>query len=74
MTGILDVRGILAGDRYAMILARHATLRAGEAFELRIDHERRPLTYQLEADHAGAFTWLYLEEGPTAWRVRIGRP
>lgn len=26
------------------------------------------------AEHAGAYSWDYLEEGPEDWRVRIGRP
>jgi uncharacterized protein (DUF2249 family) len=26
-----------------------------------------------EAERTGQFTWDYLEEGPEAWRVRIGR-
>jgi hypothetical protein len=34
----------------------------------------KPLRYQFEAQHAGEYTWDYLEQGPRVWRVRIGRP
>lgn len=37
------------------------------------DHDPKPLYYQFEAEHNGEFSWQYLEQGPTAWRVEIGR-
>lgn len=37
------------------------------------DHDPKPLYYQFAAEHTGAFSWEYLEEGPRTWRVRIGR-
>ena len=33
----------------------------------------RSVVAVLEAEHAGAFTWQYQEEGPQTWRVRIGK-
>jgi uncharacterized protein (DUF2249 family) len=33
----------------------------------------RQLYYQFQAEYTGQFTWEYLEQGPEAWRVRIGR-
>ena len=45
----------------------------GEALELVNDHDPKPLRYQFEAELPGTFTWDYLEEGPEAWRVRIGK-
>jgi uncharacterized protein (DUF2249 family) len=38
------------------------------------DHDPKPLWYRFEAEHAGAYAWDYLEQGPEVWRVRIGRP
>ena len=38
------------------------------------DHDPKPLYYQLAAEHPDQFSCDYLEEGPEAWRVRIGRP
>ena len=37
------------------------------------DHDPKPLRYQFEAQYPGEFTWDYLQTGPKAWRVRIGR-
>jgi uncharacterized protein (DUF2249 family) len=45
----------------------------GRTFELVNDHDPKPLYYQFAAEHAGAFSWDYLEQGPEVWRVRIGR-
>ncbi len=57
-----------------MIFATYEDLDAGEGFVLVNDHNPKPLQYQFEAEHAGQFTWEYLEQGPEVWRVRIGRP
>lgn len=74
MTGVLDVGEIAPRDRQPAIFDRHAALRAGETFELRNDHDPRPLRYQFETERPGGFTWAPLEAGPTVWRVAIGRP
>jgi uncharacterized protein (DUF2249 family) len=74
ITGILDVRDIPPRDRHAVIVQRHGALASAEAFELRNHHGPRALRYQLEAEHPGQYTWEFLEEGPTVWRVSIGRP
>lgn len=44
------------------IFAAYATLGAGEAFVVVIDHDPTPLSGQFAAEHAGDFTWDYLEE------------
>jgi uncharacterized protein (DUF2249 family) len=72
--GVVDVRELPPPERHPTIFARHAALAPGEAFELRNDHDPKPLRYQFQAECPGAYTWDYLEEGPTVWRVAIGRP
>ncbi|MGH2999865.1 MAG: DUF2249 domain-containing protein [Gaiellaceae bacterium] len=57
-----------------MIFDSYSALPAGSGFVLVNDHDPKPLKYQFEAEHAGQFTWDYLEQGPEVWRVRIGRP
>lgn len=69
----LDVRPLTHGNRHAVIFSTYAALRPGAGFVLVNDHDPRPLRYQFEAQHAGEYTWDYLEAGPAIWRVRIGR-
>ncbi len=70
----LDVRPLAPAQRHEMIFRSYDELADGTGFLLVNDHDPRPLEYQFEAQHAGAFTWDYLERGPRVWRVRIGRP
>ncbi|HWK28766.1 MAG TPA: DUF2249 domain-containing protein [Solirubrobacter sp.] len=69
----LDVRTEPPARRHTLIFDTFGALAAGDAFELVNDHDPKPLRYQFEAEHAGAFSWDYLEQGPEVWRVRIGR-
>ena len=70
----LDIRPVPPMYRHPMIFDKFAGLGAGEGFVLVNDHNPKPLFYQFQAELSGQFTWDYLEEGPEAWRVRIGRP
>jgi len=70
----LDVRRFPHGQRHESIFAAYDALASGAAFVLVNDHDPKPLRYQFEAQHAGEYTWDYLEQGPGVWRVRIGRP
>lgn len=70
----LDVRSLPPAQRHEAIFAAYQALTPGSGFLLINDHDPKPLRYQFEAEHAGEFTWDYLEECPRAWRVRIGRP
>jgi len=70
---ILDVRSLIPMDRHHQIFETYAKLKAGEEFVLVNDHDPKPLYYQFDAEHKGAFTWEYLEKGPQTWRVQIGR-
>ena len=70
----LDVRDLPPAQRHESIFAAYQALAPGAEFVLVNDHDPKPLRYQFEAEHAGQFTWDYLEAGPKTWRVRIGRP
>lgn len=70
---VLDIRPIHPSERHPLIFERFEALAPGEGFILVNDHDPKPLFYQFQAERAGTFTWEYLEEGPSAWRVRIGR-
>jgi uncharacterized protein (DUF2249 family)/hemerythrin-like domain-containing protein len=70
----LDVRRFPHGQRHDVIFTTFDALVEGSGFVLVNDHDPKPLRYQFEAQHAGRYSWDYLEAGPTVWRVRIGRP
>ena len=70
----LDVRDLPPARRHEAIFAAYRDLAPGAGFVLVNDHDPKPLRYQFQAEHAGQFTWDYLQAGPAAWRVRIGRP
>jgi uncharacterized protein (DUF2249 family) len=69
----LDVRTEIPARRHELIFETYHGLGDGDAFVLINDHDPKPLYYQFEAEHTGQFSWEYLEEGPEAWRVRIGK-
>jgi uncharacterized protein (DUF2249 family) len=69
----IDVRQIIPRERHALIFETFHALANQQAFELVNDHDPKPLYYQFAAEHAGQFSWDYLEQGPDVWRVRIGR-
>lgn len=71
---VLDVRDLAPAQRHEAIFSAYRDLVPGADFVLVNDHDPKPLRYQFEAEHAGQFTWRYLESGPEVWRVRIGRP
>jgi uncharacterized protein (DUF2249 family)/hemerythrin-like domain-containing protein len=70
---VLDVRTIPPRGRHELIFATFDALAPGPAFVLVNDHDPKPLFYQFSAEHAGLFTWDYLEKGPETWQVRIAR-
>jgi len=69
----LDIRPLPPPRRHPLIFERFEGLAPGESFVLVNDHDPKPLHYQFAAERSGQFTWEYLEQGPEAWRVRIGR-
>jgi len=69
----LDVRVLPHGQRHDVIFSTYDILIPGDGFVIVNDHDPKPLRYQFEAQHAGEFTWDYLESGPKTWRVRVGK-
>lgn len=70
---VLDIRPIAPMNRHPLIFDKFEALETGEGFILVNDHDPKPLYYQFQAELTDQFTWEYLEQGPQAWRVRIGR-
>jgi uncharacterized protein (DUF2249 family) len=69
----IDVREITPRERHPLIFQTYDGLLAGTSMLLINDHDPKPLYYQLEAEYPQQFSWTYLEQGPTVWRVEIGR-
>ncbi|HZW29980.1 MAG TPA: DUF2249 domain-containing protein [Isosphaeraceae bacterium] len=69
----LDVREIPPPQRHGLIFSTFAAMRPGQAFILVNDHDPKPLYYQFRFEREGQFSWEYQEQGPTTWRVRIGK-
>ncbi len=69
----LDVRSIVPRERHPKIFDLFDALPSGGAFELVNDHDPKPLYYQLQAERTGQLAWEYLEQGPSLWRVKIGK-
>lgn len=70
----VDVRQVPPPQRHPLIFQTFEDLQPGEAFILINDHDPKPLYYQFEFEREGQFTWDYMEQGPEAWRVRVGKP
>lgn len=70
----IDIRSLVPSQRHAKIFQMIGDLKPGGSFIFVNDHDPKPLYYQLEAEHPKQFSWTYLESGPVAWRVEIGRP
>ena len=68
---VIDVKDIDPQHRHMIILQLFEHLAAGDALQLIVDHDPKPLRYQLEAKHGSRCLWIYLEEGPDVWRVRL---
>lgn len=73
MAQMLDVRTLIPMERHRQIFETYDKLKPGEFFVLINDHDPKPLYYQFDAEHKDRFTWKYLEQGPSTWRVEIGR-
>lgn len=72
-TRSLDVRTIPPREKHPTIFQTFAALKPGEAFILLNDHDPVPLRHQFQFEHENEFEWTYLEQGPSVWRVRIGK-
>jgi uncharacterized protein (DUF2249 family) len=59
----LDVRGMRKPEKHPTIFAAYAALPVGAAFVLVNDHDPQHLHEEFETDHAGSYSWEYLNRG-----------
>jgi uncharacterized protein (DUF2249 family) len=69
----LDVTKIAPKDRHPLIFSLFDGLVKGEAFVLINDHDPKPLYYSFLHEREGQFDWVYLEQGPLLWKVKISK-
>lgn len=68
---IINVPSLEPKLKHPTIFNRFDELNEGEILTIHNDHDPKPLYYQLLGERGNIFTWEYLEEGPTWWRIRI---
>jgi len=68
---VINVRDIDPRHRHGIISQLFDHLDPDRSLQLVVDHDPRPLRYQLEARHGSRCNWSYLEQGPDVWRVRL---
>lgn len=69
-----DLRPYPPAERHEMFYKAFADLKQGESFEFINDHDPKPLYYQMEFESKEPFKWIYLEEGPEEWKVKVSKP
>ena len=70
---VIDVRELPPAQRHQKIFQLVNDLAVGGSFVLVNDHDPKPLYYQLEAEYPKQFSWTYIDQGPSVWRVEIGK-
>ncbi|MGH9469424.1 MAG: DUF2249 domain-containing protein [Terriglobia bacterium] len=73
ITSTIDVRTIAHQQRHPLIFRTYDTLKSGEGFILVVDHDPKPVFFELDFIHNGKFTWEYLQKGPELWRVQVAK-
>lgn len=70
---IIDVRTIAPRMRHPTIFTTFENLAGGETFLIVNDHDPRPLFFQFSAEYPGTFEWVYEQQGPEIWQVRVSK-
>lgn len=73
ITTTIDVREVPHERRHPLIFKTFDGLQPGQAFILLVDHDPKPVIFELDFVRKGKFKWSYLEQGPEVWRVQMER-
>ncbi len=68
---VINVADIDPQYRHAILFRLFEHLAPDDSLQIIVDHDPRRLRLQLEARHGSRCGWLYLEQGPDIWRVRL---
>ncbi len=69
----LDIQSIHPSARHPLVFAVFENMVPGASLVLVNNHDPVPLQRQFAQHFAGEFSWTYLEQGPTTWRVEVTR-
>ena len=70
---VLNVTLLEPRMKHPAIFARFDDLKEGESLTIHNDHDPKPLYYQMLGERGDVFTWVYLEQGPEWWKVKISK-
>ena len=73
VTSTLDVREVEHPHRHPLIFRTYNELQPGQAFVLVVDHDPKPVLFELDFVQKGKFEYSYLEQGPEVWRVQMAK-
>lgn len=68
---VVTVAEIEPRYRHLIISQLFEHLPPGSSLQLVVDHDPKPLRFQLEARYGARCGWAYLEQGSDVWRVRL---
>lgn len=60
-------------QKHNVIFQTFDGLNPGEDMLLVNDHDPVPLHYQFKLERPNMFTWEYIEQGPTEFKIKISR-
>ena len=69
----LDLRQIMPFERHEQIFQKWDDLKPDDTLKITNDHDPKPLHYQFEAEYKDRYEWVYDQQGPKDWVVRIKR-
>lgn len=69
----IDARQIPHAIRHGAVIGAFGQVRPGQAMVLVAPHDPKPLLNQLNGLEGEALEISYLQEGPDAWKIRLGR-
>lgn len=70
-TNVIFLPGFEPKEKHPAIFKKFDELKPEEVLTIHNDHDPKPLYYQLLGTRGNIFTWEYLQEGPSLWRIRI---
>ncbi|MGH9468253.1 MAG: DUF2249 domain-containing protein [Terriglobales bacterium] len=68
----IDVREVPHQGRHQLIYKTFENLQPGQAFILVVDHDPKPVLFELDFMHKGTFAYAYLEQGPL-FRIQMAK-